>query len=149
MKMTLCTCEITAMLNCFKLMIPKFFRQLMVAGLVAALTSMAAAQNPSEPTNAAKTAAKKAAAEAVIEAKYQAWVKHNVAINDLFSVISPRLAELQNPNDCHFNAAGNRFLGEAVANFIEAWLERPADLSANGNELDSSARKLSETGIPS
>jgi len=307
------------MLGCFQFMIPSSLVHLTVFGLVLSLTTMAAAQNQSEPTNAAEAAAKKAAAEAVIDAKYQAWVatltpdrqawervlqselggfylpihkrekvagqsnawdfveddpvlprvlligdsvsraytqtvrtelagkanvhrapancgptaaglkkievwlgagkwdvihfnfgihdrdtsiadyvarleqlvqvmkktgatliwanttplpdvtgkytaasiiqrnaaaadvmlKHDVAINDLFGVISPRLAELQNPNDCHFNAAGNTFLGEAVASFMEAWLERGSDPSTNGNEIDSCVRELSENGVQS
>ena len=45
--------------------------------------------------------------------------RHKVAINDLFGAMTPRLAELQNPNDCHFNGAGNTFLGETVARFLE------------------------------
>jgi hypothetical protein len=45
--------------------------------------------------------------------------RHDVAINDLFGAMTPRLAELQNPNDCHFNGAGNTFLGETVARFLE------------------------------
>ena len=35
--------------------------------------------------------------------------KHGVAIDDLFAAITPRLSELQNPDDCHFNGAGNEF----------------------------------------
>ena len=41
--------------------------------------------------------------------------KHQVVINDLFAAITPRLKELQNPKDVHFNAAGYKFLGQCVA----------------------------------
>lgn len=47
---------------------------------------------------------------------------HGIAIDDLFGAISPRLAELQNPDDCHFSEPGNRFLGETVAKFLESKL---------------------------
>ncbi|MEX2577710.1 MAG: SGNH/GDSL hydrolase family protein [Verrucomicrobiales bacterium] len=46
-----------------------------------------------------------------------------IAINDLFSSVTPRLAELQNSDDVHFNAEGYRFLGERVAASIEGNLE--------------------------
>lgn len=48
--------------------------------------------------------------------------KHNIAIDDLFSTITPRLAELQNPNDVHFTGAGNEFLGHQVATFLKTLL---------------------------
>ena len=44
--------------------------------------------------------------------------KLGIAVNDLFTAISPRLAELQNPNDVHFNAAGYDFLGARVADAV-------------------------------
>ena len=46
--------------------------------------------------------------------------KHGVAIDDLFTAITPRLAELQNPNDVHFSGPGNEFLGEQVATFLKS-----------------------------
>lgn len=46
-----------------------------------------------------------------------------VAINDLFLAITPHLATLQNPNDVHFNSDGYNFLGEKVAELIEAVLK--------------------------
>ncbi len=49
--------------------------------------------------------------------------KHQIAIDDLFTAITPRLDELQNPNDCHFSGAGNQFLGEQVAKFLRARLK--------------------------
>jgi lysophospholipase L1-like esterase len=38
-----------------------------------------------------------------------------VAIDDLFTVMAPRLKEFQPPNDVHFTAAGYDFLGGQVA----------------------------------
>ncbi|MBM3787987.1 MAG: SGNH/GDSL hydrolase family protein, partial [Acidobacteria bacterium] len=46
--------------------------------------------------------------------------KHGIATDDLFAAITPHLAEMQNPNDVHFNAKGYDFLGETVAKAIEA-----------------------------
>ncbi len=49
--------------------------------------------------------------------------KHGIATDDLFTAITPRLAELQNPNDVHSNAKGYDFLGETVAANIESVLK--------------------------
>ena len=38
----------------------------------------------------------------------------------LLTAITPHLAEMQNPNDVHFNAKGYDFLGQTVAKAIEA-----------------------------
>jgi len=46
--------------------------------------------------------------------------KHGIATDDLFAAITPHLAEMQNPNDVHFNAEGYDFLGETAAKAIEA-----------------------------
>ncbi|MBM4156964.1 MAG: SGNH/GDSL hydrolase family protein, partial [Lentisphaerae bacterium] len=46
--------------------------------------------------------------------------KHGIATDDLFTAIMPHLAEMQNPNDVHFNAKGYDFLGETVGKAIEA-----------------------------
>ena len=48
--------------------------------------------------------------------------RHEIIINDLFSAITPRLAELQRPDDCHFTGPGNTFLGQTVAAFLERQL---------------------------
>jgi hypothetical protein len=48
--------------------------------------------------------------------------KHGIAINDLYTAVLPRLAELQNPNDVHFNGSGNDFLGKQVAMFLQSQL---------------------------
>lgn len=50
--------------------------------------------------------------------------KHHIAIDDLFTFITPHLAEVQNPNDVHFKAAGYKMLGGQVAKSIEASLPK-------------------------
>ncbi|MCB1208499.1 MAG: SGNH/GDSL hydrolase family protein [Verrucomicrobiales bacterium] len=49
--------------------------------------------------------------------------KHGLAVDDLFAAITPHLAEMQNPNDVHFNSTGYDFLGQQVASSIEAALK--------------------------
>jgi acyl-CoA thioesterase-1 len=49
--------------------------------------------------------------------------KAGVLRDDLFSAITPHLAELQNPNDVHFNAKGYEFLGGRVAESLQAALK--------------------------
>ncbi len=49
--------------------------------------------------------------------------KHGVAIDDLFSAVTPHLATMQNPGDVHFNGAGYAFLGQRVAESIERELK--------------------------
>ena len=44
--------------------------------------------------------------------------EHGVAIDDLFTAVTPHLAEMQNPKDVHFNGAGYEFLGQRVAEAI-------------------------------
>lgn len=64
---------------------------------------------------------KRFTAKSIVErnaAAAKVMAKHKIAINDLFAVITPRLAELQRPDDCHFNGPGNTFLGERVAAFL-------------------------------
>lgn len=51
--------------------------------------------------------------------------EQGIATDDLFAAITPRLAELQNPNDVHFNAAGYEFLGQTVATAIQEALVKP------------------------
>lgn len=46
-----------------------------------------------------------------------------VLTDDLFEAVTPKLAELQNPNDVHFNAQGYEFLGKQVASSLEAALK--------------------------
>ncbi len=70
-------------------------------------------------------ATKKQSAASIVERNTAAaavMAKHAIAIDDLFTIITPRLAALQNPNDVHFNAAGYDFLGRAVAASITAQL---------------------------
>ena len=49
--------------------------------------------------------------------------KYNVAIDDLFTFITPHLAKVQNPKDVHFNSDGYDLLGKQVAASIEAALK--------------------------
>lgn len=49
--------------------------------------------------------------------------KHSLAIDDLFTFITPQLSTLQNPNDVHFKAEGYKALGSQVAKSIEASLK--------------------------
>ncbi|MFM8470924.1 MAG: SGNH/GDSL hydrolase family protein, partial [Limisphaerales bacterium] len=49
--------------------------------------------------------------------------QHGIATDDLFAAVTPQLAEMQNPNDVHFNAKGYDFLGATVAASIESSLK--------------------------
>jgi lysophospholipase L1-like esterase len=67
-------------------------------------------------------AAKHQSAASIVERNQAALAvmqPHGVAIDDLFSAITPHLATMQNPNDVHFNTAGYDFLGHEVAASIE------------------------------
>ena len=46
-------------------------------------------------------------------------VEKGIAVNDLFTAITPNLASMQNPDDVHFNEGGYQFLGGKVAEAIE------------------------------
>ena len=48
--------------------------------------------------------------------------KNGVATDDLFSFITPHLANVQNPKDVHFNSEGYELLGHQVASSVEAAL---------------------------
>lgn len=48
--------------------------------------------------------------------------KHGVAIDDLFTFITPHVAKVQNPKDCHFKGEGYEMLGKQVAAAITAEL---------------------------
>ena len=48
--------------------------------------------------------------------------ENGVAIDDLNAAIAPRVRELQQPNDVHFNSAGSALLAKHVAASIEAVL---------------------------
>ena len=70
--------------------------------------------------------AKKQTAASIIERNQVAadvMKKHGIAIDDLFAAVTPRLAEVQNPNDVHFNASGSDFLGQKVADSIQKALK--------------------------
>ena len=69
---------------------------------------------------------KRFTAAAIVErnaAAAKVMAKHGIAINDLYTAIAPRLAELQRPDDCHFTGPGNTYLGETVAAFLEPHLK--------------------------
>lgn len=69
----------------------------------------------------------KQAAASIVERNVAAaglMKKHGIATDDLFAAITPHLAEMQNPNDVHFNAKGYDFLGQAVAASIDAVLKQ-------------------------
>ena len=71
-------------------------------------------------------AAKKQTAASIIERNQAAasvMKQRNVAVDDLFTAITPHVAKLQNPNDVHFTAAGYEFLGQQVATSILAVLK--------------------------
>jgi hypothetical protein len=64
---------------------------------------------------------KKQTAASIIErnkAAAQIMQKHGAVIDDLFTAVTPFLAEMQNPNDVHFNGAGYEFLGQRVGEAI-------------------------------
>lgn len=66
---------------------------------------------------------KKQTAASIVErntAAAEVMKKHGIAIDDLFTAITPQLGTLQNPNDVHFNAQGYEFLGQQVAAAITA-----------------------------
>jgi len=44
--------------------------------------------------------------------------RYGIPINDLYASVLPALKDYQNPDDCHFNAAGYAFLGKIVAERI-------------------------------
>ena len=49
--------------------------------------------------------------------------KHGVAVDDLFTAVTPLVGELQNPNDVHFKPEGYEFLGKTVAASLQAALK--------------------------
>jgi lysophospholipase L1-like esterase len=68
---------------------------------------------PAQNQTTASVVERNAAAAAIME-------KHGVAVDDLFTFITPRLAEAQLPNDVHFKADGYELLGRQVARSIRA-----------------------------
>jgi lysophospholipase L1-like esterase len=48
--------------------------------------------------------------------------KHGIPVNDLYSVVEPKLKDLQRPGNCHFNAEGSKFLAAKVAASIREQL---------------------------
>lgn len=56
------------------------------------------------------------------EAALRVMKKLEVAVNDLYSFALPQLAEIQRPNNVHFNPKGSEILGKEVARQIEELL---------------------------
>lgn len=57
--------------------------------------------------------------------------KHGIPEDDLYAAVAPRLAELQNKNDVHFNGSGYDILGRQVASEILAAIKsKPANQAA-------------------
>ncbi|WP_339734071.1 SGNH/GDSL hydrolase family protein [uncultured Gimesia sp.] len=50
--------------------------------------------------------------------------RNGVEIDDLFTFITPHLAETQNPKDVHFNGKGYEMLGKEVAKQVESSLKQ-------------------------
>ena len=71
--------------------------------------------NPAQKQTAQSIVEKNALAAEVMK-------KHGIPTDDLFAAITPRLAELQNPNDVHFKGEGYDFLGAKVGEAILARL---------------------------
>ncbi|MEQ8790628.1 MAG: SGNH/GDSL hydrolase family protein [Pirellulaceae bacterium] len=93
---------------------------------------------------------KKYTADSIVErnaAAAEVMEKHDIAIDDLFAAVTPRLAELQNANDVHFNGPGNEFLGQQVARFLEPRLGRRFELTARASEIDARAKAHPEIGF--
>ena len=67
--------------------------------------------NPAQKQTAASIVEKNALAAEVMK-------KHGIPTDDLFGAMTPRLAELQNPNDVHFKGEGYDFLGAQVGEAI-------------------------------
>ena len=76
---------------------------------------------PDDPTK------KKNPATAVVErnqAAIEIMKKNNVTVDDLFTAITPKLAEYQNVKDVHFMEEGYDYLGKAVAESIIPLLKK-------------------------
>jgi len=58
------------------------------------------------------------------QAALPVMARHGIPVNDLYATILPKLAEFQNPTDCHFNAAGYTLLGSVVAETIRQELRQ-------------------------
>lgn len=72
-------------------------------------------------------AAHKQTAASIVErnqAAAEVMAKEGVPTDDLFAAITPHLAEMQNPNDVHFNTQGYDFLGKTVATSIQKALTK-------------------------
>ena len=57
------------------------------------------------------------------EAAAEVMKKHQIAVDDLFTAMTPHLGEYQPPLNCHFKDEGYDFLGQQVGTAIEAQLK--------------------------
>ena len=57
----------------------------------------------------------------------EVMAKHGIAIDDLFTFITPHLAKAQNPKDVHFNNDGYDLLGKQAATVIEQALSKKSE----------------------
>jgi lysophospholipase L1-like esterase len=65
--------------------------------------------------------AKKQTAASIVERNAAAaglMRRHGIAINDLFTAVTPHLPTMQRPEDVHFNGEGYEFLGRTVADAL-------------------------------
>lgn len=70
--------------------------------------------------------------------------KHGVLVDDLFTAITPKLAEFQIPKDVHFSGPGNEFLGQKVAEFIRAEFPHRHVLSVRASQINPNAKEHPE-----
>ena len=72
-----------------------------------------------------KDDAKKLTPESIVDNAIAARVmqKHGIAVDDLFTIITPHLATAQTPHDAHFTSKGYQLLGGQVAESIKASLK--------------------------
>ena len=73
-----------------------------------------------------KDEAKKQTPESIVERNAIAakvMQKQGIAVDDLFTFITPHLATVQNPHDVHFNSQGYQLLGGQVAAAVLASLK--------------------------
>ena len=59
-----------------------------------------------------------------------------VHVDDLYTAVLPRLVELQNPSDVHFNSDGDEFLARRVVKAVEFMLYLRKVLPPSGSRND-------------
>ncbi len=86
--------------------------------------------------------------------------EQKIAIDDLYALVLPKLAELQNPKDVHFKSSGYTVLGQQVAKSISSQLPGSSTkfaykdakpqrykLSARASKLDSRTKEYPKIGF--